>query len=53
MRSLRQAFGWTQRDLAREFNVSHGAVAMRESGERGIPGTVVKLLEIYEKTKKK
>ena len=51
--NLRQAFGWTQRDLAKEFNVSHGAVAVWESGDRNIPGTVVKLMEIYEKKKRK
>ncbi len=47
--ALRKAFGWTQRELAIEFNVSHGAVAMWESSERSVPGAVVKLIEIYEK----
>ncbi len=47
--ALRKANDWTQRDLAKEFQVSHGAVAMWESGDRSIPGAVIKLIEIYER----
>ncbi len=48
MRRLREALGLTQRELAREFNVSHGSIAGWESRKRTIPGPVMKLVEIYE-----
>jgi DNA-binding transcriptional regulator YiaG len=45
---LREALGFTQRDLAVEFMVTHGAVGLWERGERTIPGPVLKLIGIYE-----
>jgi DNA-binding transcriptional regulator YiaG len=46
--ALRKAMGLTQREFAKEFLVTHGAVGMWESGERTIPGPVLKLIAIYE-----
>ncbi len=46
--ALREQLGMTQRELATEFNVTAGAVAQWESGERTVPGPVLKLLELYE-----
>lgn len=46
--SLRQKMGLTQREFAKEFGVTAGAVAHWESGKRSIPGPVIKLIEIYE-----
>jgi transcriptional regulator with XRE-family HTH domain len=48
LRRLRDALGLTQRELAAEFKVAHGAIAAWESGKRTLPGPVVKLLELYE-----
>lgn len=45
---LRKALNLSQRGLAEEFYVSPGAVAHWESGEREIPGPVIKLIEIFE-----
>ncbi len=38
----------TQRQMAREFNVAHGAIAGWESGARTLPGPAVRLLELHE-----
>lgn len=46
---LREIMGMTQRDLAREWYVSAGAIALWEKGERPISGPVLKLIEIYQK----
>ena len=46
---LREKMGMTQRELAIEWNVSAGAVALWEKNERPISGPVLKLIEIYEK----
>jgi transcriptional regulator with XRE-family HTH domain len=45
---LREALGFSQRDLAAEFGVAHGAIGLWETGERPIPGPVRRLMEIYE-----
>lgn len=45
---LRNTLGLTQRQCAEEFKVTHGAIALWESGERLVPGPVLRLLEIYE-----
>ena len=37
-----------QRKLAKEFGITPGAVSQWESGQRSIPGTVQRLVEIYE-----
>lgn len=38
----------TQRQMAKEFNVAHGAIASWESGARTLPGPAVRLLELHE-----
>ena len=48
VKKLRLALGLSQRQMAREFGVSPGAVAHWESGERAISGPVLKLIEIFE-----
>jgi predicted unusual protein kinase regulating ubiquinone biosynthesis (AarF/ABC1/UbiB family) len=48
LRRLRDALGLNQRELSREFNVTHGAVAGWESGKRTIPGPVLRLMDLYE-----
>jgi transcriptional regulator with XRE-family HTH domain len=48
LQRLREALGFSQRELAAEFGVAHGAVGLWETGERPIPGPVRRLLEIYE-----
>jgi transcriptional regulator with XRE-family HTH domain/tRNA A-37 threonylcarbamoyl transferase component Bud32 len=45
---LRTILGLSQREMAKEFKVSAGAVGSWEVGEREIPGPVLKLVEIYE-----
>lgn len=39
----------SQREFAREFMVSQASITLWENGERTIPGSVLKLMEIYEK----
>lgn len=48
MRRVREVLGLSQREMAREFKVAHGAIAGWESGNRTLPGPVSKLLELYE-----
>lgn len=48
LRQLRENLHLSQRDLAREFQVTPGAIAMWEKGSRPVPGPVQKLIEIYE-----
>jgi predicted unusual protein kinase regulating ubiquinone biosynthesis (AarF/ABC1/UbiB family)/DNA-binding XRE family transcriptional regulator len=48
LRRLRSTLGLTQRELAVEFKVAHGAIASWESGKQTLPGPVIKLLELYE-----
>ncbi|WP_413289645.1 AarF/UbiB family protein [Bdellovibrio sp. HCB337] len=50
LRRLRQLLGYSQRDLAKELQVTNGAIAHWESGTRPIPGPIVKLLDLYEKS---
>lgn len=45
---LRKKMGMSQRALAKEFNVSPGAVAHWENGLRKVSGPILRLLEIYE-----
>jgi transcriptional regulator with XRE-family HTH domain len=49
LRNLRSILGFTQRQLASEFRVTPGAVALWESGSRNLSGPETKLLELYEK----
>lgn len=48
LRRLRASLSLSQRDLATEFNVARGAISFWESGQRTIPGPILKLIEIYE-----
>jgi predicted unusual protein kinase regulating ubiquinone biosynthesis (AarF/ABC1/UbiB family) len=48
LRQVREALGLSQREMAKEFKVAHGAIAGWESGTRTLPGPVSKLLELYE-----
>ena len=45
---LRTQLGLTQRELAKEFKSAPGAIAQWETGVSTIPGSVLRLLEIYE-----
>lgn len=38
----------SQREMAVEFMVSPGTIALWETGRREVPGPVVRLIEIYE-----
>ena len=48
LRALRDVLGLSQREMAKEFKVAHGAIASWESGARALPGPVSKLLDLYE-----
>jgi predicted unusual protein kinase regulating ubiquinone biosynthesis (AarF/ABC1/UbiB family) len=48
LRRLRDALGFSQREMAAELKVAHGAVGLWESGARTIPGPVLKLMELFE-----
>lgn len=48
LKKLREKFGLSQRDLAKELGVTPGAVALWEMGERQLSGPVVRLIELYE-----
>ncbi|WP_415062520.1 AarF/UbiB family protein [Bdellovibrio sp.] len=50
LKKLREFLGYSQRDLANEFQVTSGAIAHWESGARPIPGPVVRLIDIYEES---
>ena len=52
LRSLREALKFSQREMAKEFLVTPGAIAHWESGNRSVPGPVIKLIEIYESASK-
>lgn len=39
----------SQRELAEEFQVTSGAIAQWESGQRTIPGPVLRLMSLYER----
>jgi transcriptional regulator with XRE-family HTH domain len=45
---LRQKLGFTQRDMAVEFNSTPSAIALWETGDRTISGPVLRLIEVYE-----
>lgn len=48
LRALRKHLGLTLREMAKEFKVSHVAIGHWERGLRTIPGSVLRLMEIYE-----
>lgn len=45
---IRQELHLSQREMADELGVVHGAIGLWETGKRKIPGPVVKLIELYE-----
>jgi predicted unusual protein kinase regulating ubiquinone biosynthesis (AarF/ABC1/UbiB family)/DNA-binding XRE family transcriptional regulator len=45
---LREQLGLSQREMAREFGVTSGAIAHWETGQRPIAGSVLRLMSIYE-----
>lgn len=47
LKELRQLLGYSQREMAAEFQVTHGAISQWESGDRPMPGPIVRLVEIY------
>lgn len=49
--ALRESLGFNQREMAREFGVTHGAIGGWERGDRAIPGPVLRLIAIYEAKK--
>ena len=48
LKKLREKLGLSQREFAKVFGVSPGAVAHWERGLRSVSGPVARLLEIYE-----
>src|SRR5262249_24492608 len=48
VRGLRELFGWSQSQVAREFGVATAAVSHWEAGERTVPGPVLRLIDLYE-----
>lgn len=48
LRRLRQALGYNQREMAVEFKVSPGTIALWELEERSIPGPAQVLIEIFQ-----
>lgn len=48
LQNLRKALGFSQREMAEEFGVVHGAIGLWESGKRKMPGPVLKLIALYE-----
>lgn len=48
LKNIRNTMGLSQRQLAAEWRVSHGAVSQWEAGKRIIPGPITLLIEIYE-----
>jgi len=45
---VRQALGFSQRDMAQELGVTHGAIGLWESRARPLPGPVLKLIALFE-----
>lgn len=48
LRQLRETLELSQRQLAKEFMVSSGAIASWELGSNPIPGPVLRLIELFE-----
>lgn len=44
-----QRLGWSQAEAARHLGVTRGAVTRWMTGQRAVPGPVVKLLALTEK----
>ena len=45
---LRKSLGFSQRLMAEEWYVAIGLISMWETGDREMPGHLIRLLEIYE-----
>jgi transcriptional regulator with XRE-family HTH domain len=48
LKQLRIQMGMTVRELGKEFNVGYSSISQWENGSYSIPGSVLKLIEIYE-----
>jgi len=48
LRRVRDRLGLSQREMAAELDVTHGAVGLWESRARPVPGPVLRLLSLYE-----
>ncbi len=48
LKNLRETLELSQRELAKEFNVSSGAIASWELGSNPVPGPIIKLIDLYE-----
>jgi predicted unusual protein kinase regulating ubiquinone biosynthesis (AarF/ABC1/UbiB family)/DNA-binding XRE family transcriptional regulator len=48
LRRVRDRLGLSQREMAAELDVAHGAVGLWESRARPVPGPVLRLLSLYE-----
>ncbi len=48
LRRVRETLGFSQREMAEELGVAHGAVGLWETGARPLAGPARKLLELYE-----
>lgn len=48
LKALRLKMGMTVRELAKEFYVGASSISQWENGEHSVPGSVLKLIEIYE-----
>jgi len=48
LRQIRECLGLSQREMAAELSVAHGAVGLWESGARPVPGPVLRLIALYE-----
>jgi DNA-binding transcriptional regulator YiaG len=48
LKKLRTLMGMTVRELGKEFNVGFSSISQWENGEHTIPGSALKLIEIYE-----
>lgn len=49
LKSLREKLGKSQRQFAEEINVTNASISMWESNKRKVPGSIQKLIQIYEK----
>jgi transcriptional regulator with XRE-family HTH domain len=48
LKNLRRQMSMTVRELGKEFQVGFSSISQWENGEHAIPGSVLKLMEIYE-----
>lgn len=50
LKLLRESLGLSQRELAKEFMVSSGAIASWELGSNPVPGPINRLIDLYEQS---